>query len=258
MQVNIAIGQTLLVLLNAAIFYPWPQILIHGSSFILSRLTGSSLRDPVYLDDDLVKIPALAVRLLAKEMIRLSNYIEALLQTQFYPERGGAELKKLLPDGIADLTEACEQYMYAIHPPSIAEDRATVREYRTISYAMLSLRETSRLATGRIGELFGKYGLDELAGEVGKPDWDKMAALFMETARDAFHAFALGDADLAQRAIERSKEFEKVSSLLRVRLLEGETGRRESSAVMDFATLARRFLHAAQEVVRGDVFAEWI
>ncbi|MDR1733004.1 MAG: Na/Pi symporter [Synergistaceae bacterium] len=258
MPTNIVLSQVLLVLLNAAIFYPWPQILVHGSSFLLTRVSGAGLREPVYLDDDLLEIPSLAVHLLAREMIRLTNYIEALLQMQFYPEKGGNDLKNLLPDGIQDLTEACEQYMYAIQPPSIAEDRATVREYRTISYAMLSLRETSRLATGRLAELFREYRLDILAEEVGKSEWNQMTALFMETVRDAFHAFALGDADLAQEAIERSKEFEKFTSHLRGRLLEGETGRRGNSAVMDFATVARRFLHAAQEVVRGDVFAEWI
>jgi Na+/phosphate symporter len=256
MPTNIVLAQVFLVFLNAAIFYPWPQALLHGSSFVLRHMSGVDLSAPIYLDDDLLDIPSLAVRLLAKEMIRLTNYIEALLQMLFYPERDVGDLKKFLPDGIKDLTEACEQYMYAIQPPSIAEDRATGREYRTISYAMLSLREASHLATTRFVSPLEEQGRDALANEMGKPEWDKMAAFFMETVRDAFHAFSLGDADLAQRAIDKESEFEKFTSLLRSHLLLGETGRRENSAVVDFVNVARRFLHAALEVVRGDVLVD--
>jgi Na+/phosphate symporter len=261
MPTHVVLAQVLLVFLNAVVFYPWPQCLIQSSTFVLDRMRGADLRAPIYLDDGMLEIPSLAVQLLAREMIRLTNYIEALLQMLLYPERNGPGspfqfLKKLLPDGIKDLTEACEQYMYAIQPPSIAEDRATGREYRTISYAMLSLRETSHLATGRFGKLLEEHGIDSLADEVGKTEWDKIAASFMETLRDAFHAFSLGDADLAQKAIKKEAEFEKFALLLRSHLLEGETGRRENSAVVDFVTMARRFLHAALEVVRGDVFVD--
>ncbi|MDR2137869.1 MAG: Na/Pi symporter [Synergistaceae bacterium] len=254
MPVNIVSAQVLLVLWNAAIFYLWPQVLLHCSSFVVARMRGADLGAPIYLDEDLLEFPPLAVRLLTKEMIRLTNYIEALLRMRLYPEEDGGDLIKLLPNGIGELTEACEQYMYAIQPPSIAEDRATGREYRTISYAMLSLREISHLTTKRFGELLAEHGLQNLANEVGKADWDKMTASFIETARDAFHAFALGDADLAQRAIDKEEKFEKFTSILRSRILSGKTGRRENSAVVDFLAAERRCLHSALEIVRGDVF----
>jgi phosphate:Na+ symporter len=250
--INIVLAQAMLVLLNAAVFYPWPRSLALASSYALSRLHTVDLRAPVYLDDDLLDVPSLSVLLLTKEMIRLTNYIEALLHMQLYQEDGRG-LEKLLPDGIRDLTEACEQYMYAIQPPSIADDRKTGREYRAISYVMLSLREVSHLATSRIGAALQEHGTEAIANGMGKDEWDKMASIFMETVRDAFHAFALGDADLALNAVEHEAEFERFTVILRSRLLAGETGRKENSAVIDFIVLARRFLHAALDVVRGGV-----
>jgi Na/Pi-cotransporter len=255
MPANIVFAQTILVLFNAAIFYPWPRLLIHISSFILSHLRVTDLRTPVYLDDGLLDIPSLAVPLLTKEMIRLTGYMEALLQMQLCREEGNG-LEKLLPDGIRDLTEACEQYMYAIQPPSIAEDSAAEREYRAISYVMLSLREASHIATSRIGAILEEQELDNLADKMGKMEWDKLVSCFMETVRDAFHAFSLGDADLALRAVERESEFENFTIILRSRLLAKETGTRKNSAVIDFIVVTRRFLHVALEIVRGGVFVD--
>jgi Na+/phosphate symporter len=255
MPTNVVLAQVLLVLLNAAIFYPWPQVLIHSGSYVLSHMRTVDLSVPIYLDDDLLEIPSLAVRLLAKEMIRLTNDIEAVLQIQLYPDSGENDLEKFLPSAITELAEACEQYMYAIQPPSIAEDPAAMKEYRTISYAMLSLREVARLTTGRFRMLLQKHG-DGLAEKMGSAEWSRMASSFMGTIRDAFHAFSLGDADLAQRALEKEGEFEKFVFSLRSRLLQGETRLRENSALVDFATVARRLLHSALEVVRGDVFVK--
>jgi Na/Pi-cotransporter len=255
MPANVVLAQVLLVFLNAAIFYPWPQVLIHSGSYVLSRMHPVDLSTPIYLDDDLLEIPSLAVRLLAKEMIRLTNDIEAALQMQFYPENGENELEKLLPNAIIELAEACEQYMYAIQPPAIAEDPAAMREYRTISYAMLSLKEVSRLTTGRFRMLLEKHG-DGLAEKMGRAEWSRMASFFMKTIRDAFHAFSLGDADLAQRALEKEGEFEKFALSLRSHLLQGETRLRENSALVDFITVASRLLHSSLEVVRGDVFVK--
>jgi Na+/phosphate symporter len=74
MPINIVLAQAFLVFWNAAIFYPWPQILVHGSMFVLSHTRNIDLGLPVYLDENLTDIPSLAVRLLFKEMVRLCNY----------------------------------------------------------------------------------------------------------------------------------------------------------------------------------------
>ena len=205
MPVNVVMAQVLLAFLNAAIFYPWPQVLAHASLFILAHANSAHLGAPAYLDEKLLEIPSLAVRLLAKEMIRVINYLEAYLQMQLRPDQGESELKKLLPNGIQELTEACEQYMYAIKPPSIAEDRATGQEYRAIFYTLSSLRETSRLATGRFRGLIGQYGLDSLRKEMGRQEWENMTKFLLEASRDAFHAFSLGDANLARRSLYKEE-----------------------------------------------------
>jgi phosphate:Na+ symporter len=251
---NLVLAQVFLVSLNAALFYPWPQILIHSGTFALSHMQAADLGAPFFLDDSLIGIPSLSVRLLSKEMVRLTNYIEALLQMRIFPDKNGGELQELLPNGIKELTEACEQYMYAIQPPSIAEDRATGREYRSISYAMLSLREAAHLATDRIRENTSAM----MRNRREKAEWEKMTSFFMETVRDAFHAFALGDGDLAQRAIAREADFEKFTRFLRAHLLAGDAGRRENSALVEIVAVTRRFLHAAIEVALGGVSPETI
>ncbi|GHS90200.1 sodium:phosphate symporter [Synergistales bacterium] len=256
MPTNIVLAQTLLVIFNAVIFYPWPQILSNWSAYLLSKLQKIDLGNPLYLDEKMLEIPSLATRLLAKEMIRLCNYIEALLQALLYHDKTGNELEKLLPDGIKELTEACERYMYAIHPPSIAVDSVTELEYRSTSYAMLSLREVSHVATQRFRKQIKKTGLKKLASEMTRAEWDKMAELFMKTVRDAFHAFALGDADLVARATQGKDDFGKVVAFMRTRLLGGETGRRENSALLDFVTAETRILRGAIEAASGDVLIQ--
>jgi Na/Pi-cotransporter len=253
MPTNLVLSQVLLVIFNVAIFYPWPQVLSDGGGYLLSKLQKIDLGNPLYLDEKMLEIPSLATRLLAKEMIRLCNYIEALLQALLYHDKTGNELEKLLPDGIKELTEACERYMYAIHPPSIAVDPVTGLEYRSTSYAMLSLREVSHVTTQRFRKQIKKSGLKKLASEMTRAEWDKMAALFMKTVRDAFHAFALGDADLVRKATQGRDDFEKVGASMRTRLLGGETGRRENSALLDFVTAESRILRGAVEAASGDV-----
>lgn len=254
MPLKIVLAQVLLVILNAAIFYPWPQVLIKMSVSLLFYIKSDDLRAPVYLDDKMLEISPLALRLLAKEMVRLSNYIEAYLQMLLYPEKGGGELKKQLPDGIRELTEACEQYMYEIRPPSIAENPEAEREYRTISYAMVSIREVTRIITGRFRTTIEETGLFNLSREMGREGWKRMSRAILETVRDGLHAFALGDADLAQDAIESCIEFEEAIHHLKGRMLMNvhDTGRRGTSSLIDFVTAANRLVAAVLEVARGD------
>jgi phosphate:Na+ symporter len=249
----VALAQASVACFNAAIFYPWPHVLVRAGVFALSRVRGAGLGEPVYLDDETLEIPSLAVRLLTREMVRLFNYIEAFLQTQLYPERGEGELKRLLPAGIEELAEACERYMYAIRSPSAADDPAAGREYRTTAYAMLSLREAARVTTGRFRELIERHGLRKLAGEMGRRDWDEAVSFFMQTVRDAFHAFSLGDADLARRAEEGGRKFGASVLRLRASFLTGEAGKRENAGLVDFLGAAEHLLRSAIEIARGEV-----
>ncbi|MDR1648859.1 MAG: Na/Pi symporter [Synergistaceae bacterium] len=252
---QVVLAQIAVVCFNAVIFYPCPHILIRGGAFALSRVRAAGLGEPAYLDDETLEIPSLAVRLLTREMVRLFNYIEAFLQMRLCPERGEGALKRLLPDGIEELAEACERYMYAIRFPSAVDDPAAGREYRTIACAMLSLRETSRVTTGQFRELVDRYGIGELAGEMGKREWDEAVALFMQTVRDAFHAFSLGDAGLARRAAEKGEKFSAFALRLRAGFLAGlsEGTGKENSGLMDFLGVAERLLRSAVEIAHGDI-----
>ena len=251
--VRIVLSQALVVIFNAVIFYPWPQALIRGSVFVLSRQRAVNLGAPIYLDDNLLEIPPLAVKLLSKEMIRLTNYIEAFLQIRLYPEKGGEELKKLLPAAITELTETCENYTHAIHPPA-AEDPLALLEYRAVTYAMLSLREASRITTGPFRSLVEGWGSKPGGHIIDEAEWNDLESLFMKTLRDAFHAFSLGDGDLAQRAIEGEAMFEKAATRLRSKLLKEQSG--YQSSLLDFIAVAGRLVRAALDVAKVDVLAE--
>jgi Na/Pi-cotransporter len=244
MSSNVVLAQILIALLNAAAFYLWPEPLIQGSAFLLSFMEGAGPGAPLYLNEKLLDFPSLATGLLAKEMVRLANHIEALLQMLLFPERGGEDLKNYLPAGITELAEACERYMYLIRPPSIAEDPEAGREYQTISYAMFSLKESAGLVAGRFRQAAeGRF----LAGGA-------MAQALLDIVRDAFHAFALGDAGLAQKAIGAGAAFDTAAHNLRGKLLSGMAGRREreESALLEFLTLSGQIARSALEVVRGD------
>ena len=245
MPARIVISQMILVLFNVAIFYPWPHLLIRGSVFVLSHKKTPDLGTPSYLDDELLEIPSLAVKLLSKEMIRLTNYIEAFLQMQLYPEKNGGELKNLLPAAITDLTAACENYADALCPP--ANDQLALMEYKTVTYAMLSLREVSRITTGP----FKEYGAKPAGGGMDDAEWRALRSLFMKILRHAFHAFSLGDGELAQKAIDGGMEFEKTTLMLRSRLLKKGMG--DDLRLLDFVTVEERMARAALDMVRGDV-----
>lgn len=248
---RIVLSQALLTLFNAAIFYHWPHILVQGSAFVLSRQRTPDLGTPTYLDDELLEIPPLAVKLLSKEMIRLTNYIEAYLQMQLYAEKNGGELKELLPAAITDLTEACEGYMNAIRLPSDAKDHLALLEYKAVRYAMHSLREVSRITTGPFCDLVKESMIKPVEGEIDAAEWDSLRSLFMKVLRDAFHAFSLGDGELAQRAIDREAALEKSITVLRSRFLKKKSG--DDSGFLNFVTVEGRLARAALDMVRGDI-----
>jgi phosphate:Na+ symporter len=254
MPICVVLAQVLIVCLNAVVFYPVSELLTRACTFILEKTRGVELGIPIYLDERIIEIPALAIHLLSKEMIRLANYTEAFLQMLLFPQLADEGLKNLLPQGIQDLTEACERYMYAIQPPSIAEDPETCREYRTISYAMVAMKESSRLITRRFRTVVEKNGVRQLSKEIGSKEWDHVSHLLLASVRDSFHAFALGDADLAQRALDTDDDFDRFMQNLRSRmLLKNETlARKKESVLIDFATLASRLMHSALEVARGE------
>jgi Na+/phosphate symporter len=184
-------------------------------------------------------------------MIRLTNYIEAYLQMQLYAEKNGGELKELLPAAITDLTEACEGYMHAIRLPSDAEDHLALLEHKAVRYAMHSLREVSRITTGPFCDLVKESMIKPVEGEIDAAEWDSLRSLFMKVLRDAFHAFSLGDGELAQRAIDREAALEKSITVLRARFLKKKSG--DDSGFLNFVTVEGRLARAALDMVRGDI-----
>jgi len=257
MAARIVLSQMLIMFFNAAIFYPWPHVLVSASVYVLSRQKTADLGAPVYLDDQLLEIPSLAVKLLSKEMIRLTNYIEAYLQMRLLPEKSGGELENLLPEAITDLTSACENYAYSIPPPPVS-DKLALTEYKTVKYAMLSLREVSRITVGPFAEgaekVAEKHGVNPPAGEMDDAECSTLKSLFMKTMRHAFHAFSLGDSKLAEKALYGGAKFEKMTAMLRSSLLKRGDG--DDLRLLDFIAVKERMIRASLDMVRGDAIAE--
>jgi Na+/phosphate symporter len=115
---KIVLAQVGVTLFNALVFYPFADALARFSGAIAERTGRERLAAPVYLDEDLLEIPSLAILLLSKEMIRLANYIEMYCQVLFVSAPNGDKTFQELPGAIRELSEACEEYMYGIHIPS--------------------------------------------------------------------------------------------------------------------------------------------
>ena len=126
-----------------------------------------------------------------------------------------------------------------------------MQEHRTIAYAILSLREVSRITTGAFSDLIKECGPKPASGVMDDSEWSALSSLFMKILRDAFHAFSLGDWELAQRAIYGEEAFEKSTIELRSKLLKKGLG--NASKLMDLVTVEGRLAHAALDMAREDL-----
>ena len=81
-------------------------------------------------------------------------------------------------------------------------------------------------------------------------EWRALRSLFMKILRHAFHAFSLGDGELAQKAVNEGTEFEKTTIMLRSRLLKKGAG--DDLRLLDFVTVEERMARAALDMVRGE------
>jgi Na+/phosphate symporter len=146
---KIVLAQVGVTLFNALVFYPFADVLARFSGAIAERMGGERLAAPVYLDEDLLEIPSMAILLLSKEMIRLANYIEMYCQVLFVSGPNGNKVFQELPGAIRELSEACEEYMYGIHIPS--DDDVLRENYSTVSYSMVSFGRWRKFFPGSCG-----------------------------------------------------------------------------------------------------------
>jgi phosphate:Na+ symporter len=247
--VQAQIGVTLF---NAFLFYPFADTLARFSARISERAGGERLGAPIYLDEELTDVPALAVLLLSKEMIRLANYIEMYCQILFLPDQSIKGFEDL-PFAIRDLSEACQEYMFKIHVPS--DDDALRETYSTVSYSMVSFRQMAKILSGELRLLAEAGVASQFVRELGKKTWEELSRLALNDIRLALRAFALADVDFAAGAGKYERDFEELDRRIRLRLGVDALNRRELAPLLDFMSQIFLLVKTSLEVARGE--ARW-
>lgn len=251
---KIVLAQVGVTLFNALVFYPFADALARFSGAIAERMGGERLAAPVYLDEDLLEIPSLAILLLSKEMIRLANYIEMYCQVLFVSGPNGNKAFQELPGAIRELSEACEEYMYGIHIPS--DDDVLRENYSTVSYSMVSFRQMAKILSGEL-RLLAEAGVGaQLARELGKDTWNELSRVAMTDIRLALRAFALADVDFAAVAGKYEREFEELDRRIRLRLGADALNRRELAPLVDFLSQIFLLVKTSLEIARGEAYRE--
>ena len=251
---KIVLAQVGVALYNAVVFYPFTETLARFSAAIAERTGRERLAAPVYLDEDLLEIPSMAILLLSKEMIRLANYIEMYCQVLFVSAPNGDKTFQELPGAIRELSEACEEYMYGIHIPS--DDDVLRENYSTVSYSMVSFRQMAKILSGEL-RLLAEAGVGgQLARELGKTTWDELTRVAMTDIRLALRAFALADVDFAAVAGKYEREFEELDRRIRLRLGADALNRRELAPLVDFLSQIFLLVKTSLEIARGEAYRE--
>ncbi len=251
---KIVLAQVGVALYNAVVFYPFTETLARFSAAIAERTGRERLAAPVYLDEDLLEIPSLAILLLSKEMIRLANYIEMYCQVLFVSGPNGNKAFQELPGAIRELSETCEEYMYGIHIPS--DDDLLRENYSTVSYSMVSFRQMAKILSGEL-RLLAEAGVGNLlARELGKETWNELSRVAMTDIRLALRAFALADVDFAATAGQYEREFEELDRKIRLRLGADALNRRELAPLVDFLSQIYLLVKTSLEIARGEAYRE--
>ena len=250
---KIVLVQLGITLFNALIFYFFVDQLAWISSILSEKMGKERLSAPVYLDDEVIEIPSLSLLLLAKEMIRLANFIEMYCQILFRSDLSAQDFPEL-PGAIRDLSEICEEYMYSIHIP--VDDDSLRESYSTVSYSMVSFRQMAKILSGEL-RLLAEAGVgDQLAREIGQEMWGELSRTALTDIRIALRAFALADADFAAFAGRYEREYEELDRRIRLRLGADALNRRELAPLLDFLTQIFLLVKTALDVARREGYSE--
>ena len=236
-------------LFNSLVFYPLSDWLARLTDHLMERGEEERLGEPVYLDEELADVPALAILLLSKEIIRLANYIEMYCQALFLSKKSPEGLEEL-PSAIDSLSESCQEYMFRIRVPS--DDDELMATYSSVSYSVVSFRQMSKILTGELRLLSEAGVAEQFAREMGEDTWKKLAFLALTNIRMALRAFALADADFAADAGRYAREYEELDRRVRLRLGVDAINRRELAPLLDFMSQVFLLVRTSLEVARGE------
>ncbi len=243
-------GQVLIAVFNILVFMPFPSALPRISARFASGGEGG-IGEPRYINDELLAVPEVAVRLLSREMQRFANCMEAYLQMLLEPSQRDENLFPKLPDALSSLSDACQEFAYKVVIPHDREKLAA--DFTVISSTMTILRNMQKLLCGDLRE-----GLDAMAMNgpmerlLGPQTWNAWRKLSRRCARQSFRAFVIGERGLVHSVELLERDFADFCAALRRRLDENAGYSRDTARSVRIISLMQAFISMSKEVALAE------
>lgn len=232
-------GQIMIALFNIMIMMPFASLL---SSFSVRFVDSTGeLDQPMYIEEELLSVPSVAVLLLSREMSRLSNYIEAYLQMLMTPSKKEAAIFAKLPEAIEGLSKACQDYSYRIHISS--EDPKLQEKFASISRTMSILRSMSKTICGEISEILSDETVHSTLRErAGEKLWNEWSGFSGKIMRTSLRAFVIGEKGLIKQTREQETEYGEICRKIREKMIGSYSYGRDISKAIRVISLMQSFL----------------
>ncbi len=245
---ELVLGQILVALLNIIIFLPLTSLL-SDLSVRLVKISGD-LDQPMYLEEEMLSVPSVAVLLLSREMARLSNYLEAYLQMLMLPLERKEGLFERLPAAIEELSNTCQDYSYKIN---LNEEDPKLRvKFSSVSRTMSILRSMSKSLCSEISEILRDESVHSALRErSGSKLWNEWTALSAGILRTSLRAFVLGERGLSRQTAELEGKYGTICREIRDEITSGYSYGRNVSKGIRVISLMQGFL-GMSEVLAED------
>lgn len=238
---SLVLFQVLLAFVNAIVITPFSSALRRACEFVFPAVRNPA--EPAYLNPQLQNVPSIALALLSRELVRLSNFLEAYFQILFTLPSERRRLPKL-QDDIWKLFRECRTYFSAIPIPQGALD---LRRHHFNLAITLSSLET--MATGIHFELSRLW----IPNLLEHASIGSLMSSFLSLLRHSFRFFVLGDEEIARSARNHIENFRVSENRLTYALLldldrqYGENGRE----LMAILAVLGRTVYAAEHMLEN-------
>ena len=236
---ELVFGQILIALFNIVMFLPIASLL-SDLSVRFVKISGE-MDQPMYLEEEMLSVPSVAVLLLSREMTRLSNYLEAYLQMLMIPDERKEGLFEELPEAIEELSNTCQDYSYKIH---LTGDEPKLRaKFASVSRTMSILRSMSKTLCSEISEILSDDRLhNALMERSGTRLWNEWTELSAKIMRTSLRAFVIGEKGLIRQTGEQEREYGEICRQIRDEISGSYSYGRDVSKAIRVISLMQGFL----------------
>ena len=232
-------GQIIIALFNIIIILPFSSLLSTLSIRLVT--TSGELEQPMYIEEELLSVPTVAILLLTREMAGLSNCIEAYMQMLMIPSDRDRELFGKLPNAIEELSKSCQDYSYRIQ--AAGEGPKLQTKFASVSRTMSILRSMSKTLCGEISEILSdEAACITLRERAGTKLWNEWTILSGKIMRTSLRAFVIGEKGLIDKTGELEKEYGELCRRIRDRLTGNYSYGRDISKAIRVISLMQGFL----------------